>query len=821
MALLVIAAVGLAAGVVHAAEGDPDLPRQHTETITSAAHEYAIDMGGTVDGPSTRDPIGYGAWGQVFEPNRFVRLENIGETPVVNPWVLVNGKHRWRTMEDIVGEIMSALPAGASERERARAVWEFQRHHRFHATTGDAEVDDPVKMLNVYGYTLCGDDAQVIADIWRAAGFKTRRGRPQGHCTTEVFYDGAWHLLDGDENIICLLRDNETIAQEAEIVRDHDLMKRTHTYGILAADSRDRDEFSASLTVYEGDDRSGDWNSHIGHTMDYTLRPGESIEWRWDHREKAHGIWEGQSLLTGWGETAWARHANGYWRYEPNVARRPFREASPDAEGLTTYVTRSPRLHPAASGAPGHIVIPMTAPYVMVGGRVTLKGVRAGDGGIALSFAEVGGQYSLVGEVTEAGPTDLEFDLDERFPTGGPPHYQYLLKLEMAANGAADAVGIDGILIENDLQMAQLALPGLTLGENVIEYSDEQPGERKVRLTHSWVESTKSRAPEAPAKPVYPADDADVGGTRIAFEWAPAEEPDGDDIADYHFQLSDRADMRWVLSPNFDKLNSRTADKGEPKYTLPYDGLLNPDQAYYWRVRARDEHGLWGPWSGIWSFTPRSAGVPLDVALSDGELVWRANPQGRIPATYRVYGSDEEGFSISDAEYAVNTGNQPDKLDPTFPANLVAEVNGTELVVIGPGLDLPNANRGFYRVLAIDENGNRSGPSDYAEAPRPLIYTRPAGALRAGDTYEYRAETIRSIGHLTSRSIEGKGSYNAAFWHEERPAWKLLEAPAWLTVSREGVVSGTAEAGEHELKLQVTIEGKGTTEQAWRLEVRE
>ncbi|HJN18729.1 MAG TPA: hypothetical protein QGH10_24715, partial [Armatimonadota bacterium] len=598
LALSCLPAVGLAAD---------DMPRSHTETITGASHEYTIRMGGTMDGVNTRDPVGYGAFGQVYEPNQFVRLENVGERPVVNPWVLVNGRHRWRTMEDIVDDAVSDLPPDASEEERVRAIWEFQRHHRFHATTGDAEVKDPVKMLNVYGYTLCGDDAHVLADIWRAAGFQTRSGRPQGHCTSEAYYSGDWHLLDGDENIICLLRDNETIAEEADIVRDHDLMKRTHTYGILSGDSRNTDEFSASLTVYDGDDRGGEWNSHIGHAMDFVLRPGESIEWRWDHREKAHGIWESKNLLTGWGETAWARHGNGYWRYEPKVNRRSFLDGLESQTSIATNVTRSPKLHPKLAGT-ASLVIPMAMPYVIVGGRVTLTGAQAEGGRISMALSFDGEKWEPVDMGT------VQADLDPHFAQGGPARYSYLLRIDM--EGGRE-VGLDGLLIENDLQMAQLSLPGLTLGDNRIAYADESEGPRNVKLTHSWVERSTSRAPSAPNEPIFPTDAGDAEGTRIIFEWEPAEDPDGDEIADYHFQLASRADMRWVLSPNFDKLIAKTADKGQARHALPYDGLLNPDQMYYWRVRARDGQGVWGEWSEIWSFTPRSVGVPLDVALSD------------------------------------------------------------------------------------------------------------------------------------------------------------------------------------------------------------
>jgi len=682
-----------------------------------------------------------------------------------------------------------------------------------------------VKVFNVYGYTLCGDDAQVIADLWRAAGFKTRRGRPHGHCTTEVFYDGDWHLLDGDENIICLLRDNETIAEEADIVRDHDLMKRTHTYGILSGDSRETDEFSASLCVYDGDDRTGDWQSHVGHAMDFTLRPGESIEWRWDHREKAHGIWEGKSLLTGWGETAWARHGNGYWRYEPNLIRRSFLGNLVSQENLATFTSRSPRLHLGDPGRPAQFTVEIRTPYAIVGGRVKLRGLRAsGEDRIAASLSFDGKEWTPVTEVGETGAFETTADLDPFFPPEKRARYACMLRVEIQAAGAADRVGLDGLLIENDLQMAPLSLPALMLGTNRITYSDQSPGPRRVRITHSWAERSSSRPPAASAVPVYPKDGGEAEGTKLTFEWQPPTDPDGDAIADYHFQLSNRADMRWALSPNFDRLIARTPNRGTATYSPPYAGLLNPDQTYYWHVRARDAKGLWGPWSATWSFTPRGPGVPESLELqpvgNGYTLHWQANARGRRPTAYRVYGSDEKGFSISDEPYKVNVGNQKDGRSPDFPSNFVAEVTNTPLAVIGPEVMLTNANRAFYRVVAVDGKGNRSGPSDYVAAPRPLIYTGPLLTGKVGEVWEYRPATIRSIGDLRCRTI-GQNEYSAAFWSEEKPEWSLAEAPEWLTIdAASGVIRGTPPTpGEYRVTIRVAIPERGQCDQTLVLQV--
>src|SRR5207249_3656561 len=146
--------------------------------------------------------------------------------------------------------------------------------------------------------------------------------------------------------------------------------------------------------------------------------------------------------------------------------------------------------------------------------------------------------------------------------------------------------------------------------------------------------------------------------------------------------------MKWPLSTNFYRLISRTADRGKAQYTLPYVGLLTPDRSYYWHVRAKDEKGVWGSWSKAWKFTPRGPTPPTDVTVEfdekkgTGILRWKPGAIGRKPVKYRIYGSDEKGFSISDEPYPVSVGISKE-VPSLSPANFVTEVTAPELGVLG------------------------------------------------------------------------------------------------------------------------------------------
>ena len=83
-----------------------DAPRRHVEEVSAGEHHYTVPQGGTMDG--TELPLADGLWDrregaieQTWESNRAVRLENMGETDVVNPW-LSNGRNNFRSLDEIV-----------------------------------------------------------------------------------------------------------------------------------------------------------------------------------------------------------------------------------------------------------------------------------------------------------------------------------------------------------------------------------------------------------------------------------------------------------------------------------------------------------------------------------------------------------------------------------------------------------------------------------------------------------------------------------------------------------------------------------------------
>jgi hypothetical protein len=741
-----------------------DATKRHVEETASGRHAYTVLHGGTMDGTNCRSPQGvWTPFEQTWESNRSVRMENVGETDVVNPW-LSNGRNDFRSIDEIVAR---AVAPGMTPGEKAMALWWQQAQHRFHYQGDNDELMEPTKIFNVYGHNTCGNDSIGLAGLWKKAGLKVAPARLVGHCVSQAFYDGRWHLLDGDMQSVYLLRDNETVAGEQDLVRDHDLIRRTHTQGILHPDGRAGDEWESSIYVFEGE-VNGDRNCRGDATMNMTLRPGEALTWRWGRLNpaKVHGAAPKYP----------DRICNGLWEYRPDFTKETWRKGAA-VEG----VRATDRGLAAEEGKAGVIAWTMRSPYVFVGGRLEVDGR---DAKFAVSWD--GKTWEKIGE-----------EFDSHFPPGGPARYAYHLKCELSGEAR-----LKRLAIINDLQMAPLALPGLVVGRNALAYTDASTGARRVRLTHEWVERSASRPPGAPAAPEHPSNDADAEGTDIVFTWKPSADADGDRVVDYHFELSARADMKWPLSMSFAKLISRTADAGKAQYTLPGAGLLSPDRRYFWRVRAKDDKGVWGPWSETWSFTPRGPAPPVDLAFEHdpvsgaGVLRWKPNPAGRKPVRYRIYASDEKGFSASDEPYKVTVGVTKDLPSP-FPANFVAETEATESAAVG---------KAFYRVVAVDARGKRSGPSDYVAARRPVITSAPVTEARVGAAYRYALSTVRSLGDLRTRIVNGRETMG--FWDIEKARFAIQRGPSWLKIDEaSGVLSGTPDAaGKVEVEVEVTLE---------------
>ena len=670
------------------------LTKRRVEAVTSSRHAYEIAMGGTLDGHNTL------TWQPVhgrntmqrpgFEPNVELAIENVGRTAVRDPWVVVNGKPDWFSLDRVLASIVRP---GMSDKEKAFAIYELYRGHFYHYNAPEgyllngalhSPMADPVMALNCHENSGCSLMAIGMATLWQAAGLKARVWNfATTHWVSEVLYDRAYHMLDADMDVFYVKSDNRTVASVQDCIDDRWLIKRTHCYGDFAKpDVKD-------------DVRHGNWYldqntgtpyvARKGHTMGMTLRPGETIVRRWDNVGKFHD--NGRHVARR------PKFANGRLVYRPGLGAPTAAEFVDEAVNVR-WPGKGNALTPQQPGALASLVYEVRSPWVIVGARVAATCRRrssADRAAVLFSFNKK--HWWAVWEAKKTGETKAAIDLDPYVATRSTNgRYAYFVKFEFAAARTADDVQLRDVEIVSDLEMSIPSLPALRLGKNKVEFTCASDGAVNVRVTHQWRESSANRPPQAPASPASPADGARADSLAPLLTWEPAVDPDGHKIVDHRIQV--RAEKAIALSPNLERLTG----SGKPEWQAPA-GWLNPDTTYYWRVKAYDEKGAWSEWSPLWSFTPTGPRAPTGLAATetDGRVVltWHPSPHGTRPARYEVHGSGRTGFI-------------PGR------STLVAETAEPRMVLDHTDVD---KWRRAYRLCAADGKGRRSAFTGNVRAP--------------------------------------------------------------------------------------------------------
>ncbi|OGG05112.1 MAG: hypothetical protein A3F83_10300 [Candidatus Glassbacteria bacterium RIFCSPLOWO2_12_FULL_58_11] len=128
-------------------------------------------------------------------------------------------------------------------------------------------------------------------------------------------------------------------------------------------------------------------------------------------------------------------------------------------------------------------------------------------------------------------------------------------------------------------------------------------------------------------------------------------------------------------------------------------------------------------------------------------------------------------------------------------------------------------------MVALDNAGRQSGPSDVAELRHPLIATGALPLGRPGSYYEAQIEFSASIGHLVSQDEDGK-AYQMRYRGGDELAFSLGGAPEALSIGRKtGLISGylpANSAGRYTLTVSVTDQRTGASDsKTYEFEVKD
>ncbi|MFC2076905.1 transglutaminase family protein [candidate division KSB1 bacterium] len=601
----------------------PLAAREHSQIIEVNDYTYEIDVGGF------RDPL-----------NESIIIENLGDTPLVNPRITVDGKYDWFDVEAIARE---ATAGCVTDEERAYAIFNFVRNNSHHLDPpGDQETLNPVVYFNLYGYANCGYHASVAVSLARSIGMKARVWEVWHHTVNEYWFNNAWHMLDCDIEIYYLMNDNRTVASIPQLWADQKVTgglrenvplttfsKRTARIhgeytdidGNILYDRPPRPGSQGKRYYYAEDHcyvQSGyDGYTYEHHDMSMTLRPNESLTRNWRGGDVYYDYRRHNDLFEKEGQI-WRkpiRHGDGRIVWRPNLD-------SPDAKKwvagaynvLWSEDDSKPNVHVKNKhggiwDVPSFVNFAIRTPYVIIGGDLKAKVHRDGASdwdrlNVLLSSGREGWERQSVWRAPEGatGSMDVDVDMDEPlYPNGMRGNHDYRVRFQMTANennSPPGQTGIESVEMSADIQCAPNSLPALSLGKNVVRYRDETAGPHKVKITHVWSERSDNHPPAPPVKAVSPADGATVKSLAPKFKWAASKDADkGDKVADYRVTVSLDPQCRWPLSTS---LITETGS-GAAEWTID-DGWLNPDTTYYWKIQAKDSNNLWGDWSRPYRF---------------------------------------------------------------------------------------------------------------------------------------------------------------------------------------------------------------------------
>jgi len=635
----------------------------------------------------------------------------------------------------------------------------------------------------------------------RTAGIPSANGELSdgSHVVARLWYKGHDHYFDAlithDKfprvrlGTFALKLDNKNVASYQDIVDDHYLFLRAGKVAIgeLASYFGYHDRWESFSNSY-----------HDSTTMAMTLRPNESITLRWQFFGKYLSTYRPMDGTV-----------NGEMVYKPNFKSRESPKGVFSQKNVKFFSEDSltPNLHVDNPRDIGILIYKIECPYAIVGGRIGGEFFRKKDEDILKIYISFDGklwQNLWLASTTGKFEEYLSFDHLRNFNLA-PPLHHYFIKVELKASGCQVNVGIQNLLIETEFQAYWPSLPGLRLGENNITYIDEILEPHQVTIVHRWKESSSIQAPGVPKTPIFPKNGAIINGLNFTFCW----EMPGDskeEIVDYEFFLSSRPDLAWPLAPNFETFMG----KGEPELLMPEYSFFLRGATYYWRVRAKNAKGVWGPWGKVWRFTVQGPDAPknLKTKIENRKVVlsWELI-EGKHPHHYEVYASNEKGFIPSCRRYPMWQKTGQREFYSTFEPNLMATIKDNKITIVDEKSPYPLANKSFYRVIAVDEQGNQSTPSPYIEIKHPFIYSSPNKLAEVKKLYQYHVYSITSMGDLQYNRLlysgimgsSGDPTYpiGTSRIFQDKLSFHLLEAPKWMKIDeKRGLISGVPESGD-------------------------
>ncbi|MBL8027451.1 MAG: hypothetical protein JNL74_13610 [Fibrobacteres bacterium] len=445
---------------------------------------------------------------------------------VYSPRIAIEGQPDFYSLETITKSI---IKKEMTNKEKAEAVWRFVLASTFHYKSPEEglpdngirfemnTLEDPLKLLNSYGYLYCFANVSLMTKLWEAAGFdSTRVWGIGGHLISEVYYDGAWHHYDGDQSVSSyfIKADGKTAASIDEIQKNPE-------YYILNPKFRSNPQMPFDTAVsYEHESREvlarfyrtnednyiRDRMGVTTHKMDYYLKKYEDLtlyfepqgKWRQNGMDVA-SINPANGPFDAHGNR---KYGNGLFVYKPNLNDQSILD---DGMNDVDNITLDNGIKLKDPAKRGEFTVKTLSPWVITGkpigastasdGREQYCGAATVSGWLhsvknPMAILPCGIEILIRTEKNHNWESVYKFNRTGHFSVDLSKHFSmanYYYEVKVVLEKDTVGVKLENFSLETWVQVNPASLPSLKAGNNKIRFSTSPSSLDKVTYEHGSI----------------------------------------------------------------------------------------------------------------------------------------------------------------------------------------------------------------------------------------------------------------------------------------------------------------------------------------------
>ena len=435
------------------------------------------------------------------------------------------------SLEAIISDVVRP---GMDEEEKALALCRYLCRTMYHygwpymRPEVEEHWHDPVKLINVHGYSLCGARARVLGRLyghvfgeqnvrligltesepgaWRmdrspGAFIDTARLRDYdpatraGHTSLEVRYGGRWRLIDPHVYFYAYRREGG-LASAQDLIRDPSLVTKParRVRGLLPCGDLRRVFYASRFRSWGKLTREA---APDDHSMAISLRRGETYTRYWDRRGRFYWFvemdrrWDPEYLEAGprhvcEGDEPWRHYGNGELVYRQQFADVSYRDAVTEEKGLT--LKPGVGLLATRAGRRGEVGFAVRVPYLVVESHLEYEATRrTGSDTVRVWVRRRGGRWRLAWEEPSCGRVRRKLGLSPWLAG----KYGYDVRFELVAARRVEDAVLHEFTLETRFMLNYLALPQLLPGRNRVTVTAADPRElreQKLQVTYAWTD---------------------------------------------------------------------------------------------------------------------------------------------------------------------------------------------------------------------------------------------------------------------------------------------------------------------------------------------